>query len=296
MVRTARTCRTLPALRGERGFTLIELLVVIVIIVILLAVAFSIGQGVVNSGRERQTQFTLRVLDSALTEYIHSQERLPPAWVVDPRYDPAAPLPPSPVMQPMFDGAYEASGGAERLLDSTALFLAHASGMQHVEAKLRDLDAKLLREVELDLPGLPSLQMMPTVLDGWGNPIRFVHPAFQGIIHGPNYQNAQVNLAGRRSFVDVSQISQPTRGQPGVDRLRRNNVSMAADINGEPPAYPDADGGLAQNRPYFYSTGRSGRVGYLVETGGNVNTNYNADNVYTSRPRFQAPDGVQLEP
>jgi prepilin-type N-terminal cleavage/methylation domain-containing protein len=235
-----------PAARPVRAFTLIELLVVIGIIVLLLGVAFTVGRSVTNSGRMRQTEQTLRVLDTALSEYVHSQETVPPAWVVDPR---SANSPKSVI--PVVDGRGRGGSSTEQLIDSVALFMLQCRGLPQIEAKFRDLDARLVREVALNVGN--GVERLTTVVDGWGRPIRYVHPAFGGLLHPPGQPDQFMAM--------TSLITLPAGHQYAVPEIRRGSQ--------------DADGGLPQaNRPYFYSAGPDGDPATVD------------DNVYMTKPRF----------
>jgi type II secretory pathway pseudopilin PulG len=237
-VRTAGT-------RNPRAFTLVELLVVIGIIILLLGVAFTVGRSVTNSGRMRQTEQTLRVLDTALSEYIHSQEKNPPAWV----QDPGSPASPRSVV-PVVDGVGRTANG-DMAIDSVALFMLQCKGLPQIEAKFRDLDARLVRTVEMDFGN--GRESLTTVLDGWGRPVRYVHPAFGGSVHPPSQQQNFLNVA--------TLITLQPGYQFAIPEIRRSGQ--------------DSDGGAPQgNRPYFYSAGPDGDPSTVD------------DNVYVTRPRF----------
>ncbi|MCA9764709.1 MAG: type II secretion system protein, partial [Gemmatimonadetes bacterium] len=64
------------------GFTLIELLLVIVILGILIALTLTVGSTALSGGKSRQTQDTVRVVDSAVETYYSSVGQAPPAFVV----------------------------------------------------------------------------------------------------------------------------------------------------------------------------------------------------------------------
>jgi prepilin-type N-terminal cleavage/methylation domain-containing protein len=239
------------ARRAPSAFTLIELLIVIGIIALLLVLALAVGRSVTNSGRARQTEYTLKVLDAALSEYIHSQETMPPPWVVDPR----SPTTGVKTVHPVVDGVWDGGSGA-RPIDAMALFMLQCSGIPNVEAKFRDLDSKLVREVELDLPGLSGTFRLTTVLDGWGRPIRYVHPAFSG------------EIGTASAFATVTEFVQlpgmPSQYRFGINDIRRHRDSRDAD-GGVPPA----------SRPYFYSAGPDGDPATVD------------DNIYLTRPQIQ---------
>jgi hypothetical protein len=252
-----------------------------------LVLALAVGRSVTNSGRARQTEYTLKVLDAALSEYIHSQETMPRSWVVGPGSMNRT--------YPILDGIGDLGAVQNLQLDSVGLFLLQLKGLPHLEAKLRDLDAKLVREMEFDG------QRIVTVLDGWGRPIRYVHPQFHGLIHGTAFPSSVAEVSTRQDKAQVAQVvTFPPSANPGISYVRRNNVVTPDDLALR--MTPDSDGGMATGRPYFYSTGADGKAGYAVRLRqpgdpGNlpwvVDVDFNADNVYSRKPQFQMPNDVE---
>lgn len=246
--------RTRTATR-RRGFTLIELLVVILIVSVLIALGLAVGARVVEGGKASQTRDLIKVLDNVLGNYLQATDRkVPPASIIDPRQDEGNPSG-TIVYMPLADARDESTG---QWINSVGLFLAEAERVAGVSELLQGIDAKNLRGFAYadaasitDVPGA-SEQELKTMLDAWGNPIRFVHPAFHGV---------------RRTAEDVVDILGPAPS-PATgyypDEIRRD------------PAMMDADGGLATNgQPYFYSAGPDGDPS-TVE-----------DNIYTVQPQIQ---------
>jgi hypothetical protein len=106
-----------------------------------------------------------------------------------------------------------------------------------------------------------------------------VHPKADGLIVGAPGTTGSSNEAQRR----VESWLGPVRSTPEIERryiineVRRNNYNV--DSSG------DSDGGKASgSRPYFYSAGEDGLVGYGQRDG--VWVNFNLDNVYLSEPTF----------
>jgi prepilin-type N-terminal cleavage/methylation domain-containing protein len=274
---TARPSHLPPA----RAFTLIELLVVIGIIVLLVALTVTVGFRVTGTGKAKQTEQALRVLDQALTEYISAAGRNPRPWVIDPRpYSP-------PTVQPVFDGVNQTDG---EVINSVALFVLQCREYPSADALFKNLDTKILKEREFDgdFSGTPPTIPLPTVLDGWGNPIRYVHPAFGGNRTAPNNPQGFVDVY-LPSGTGLIQTQPRIEGQFatfGIQRVRRNDrVTKAQSDAG---VVPDSDGGYpAGNRPYFYSAGPDGRVGYVVnDSTGEILVDYNDDNIYITTPSF----------
>lgn len=245
--------RTRTATR-RRGFTLIELLVVILIVSVLIALGLAVGARVVEGGKASQTRDLIKVLDNVLGSYLEATDRtVPPASIIDPRQDEGNPTGTIAYM-PLAD-AWDDDN--DRPINSVGLFLAEAERVAGVSELLQSLDAKNYRlfaysPAPLDpAPGRTEPELA-TVIDAWGNPIRFVHPAFHGV---------------RRSAerLDATEFLGPApAGEYYPREIRRN------------PANADADGGLATNgRPYFYSAGPDGDPS-TVE-----------DNIYTVQPQVQ---------
>ncbi|MFI4883215.1 MAG: type II secretion system protein [Phycisphaerales bacterium JB064] len=235
--------------QARRGFTLIELLVVILIISVLIGIGLTVGARVIGGGKTSQTRDVLKALDNVLNSYRQTTDSMPPAAILDPRQDEGNPTG-TIVYMPLADGV-DGDGGP---INSVGLFLAEARRVSDVDELLTNLDAKLYREfaytdaASLDpMPG-QSEALLPTVFDAWGNPIRFVHPAFHGV----------------RDAEDVEDIiGAPKAGTYYPSEFRRE------------PGMMDADGGLTTGQPYFYSAGPDG------------DPSTTEDNVYLVEPKFQ---------
>lgn len=273
---------TLSRSGRNAGFTLIELLVVLGIIALLVGITLAVGKTVKVGGEVRVTQDTLRVLDSALDAYIHATGQTP-----DPT---ATPDPSRPNVIFLAADARDLSHNGDatilpagqQMLNSVAVFYYQASQVPESKAILDKLPKKLVRTFDPDGPGTAAQPAIMTVVDAWGQPIRYVHPMFQGDIVGSLQVNASVPQAGR----DVTEIfgAAPTGKQYQTDQIRRNHVQTGA-ANAQD--YPDSDGGACQGaRPYFYSAGPDKLVGLKVSGTGAVSSDYNADNVYTTKPKL----------
>lgn len=233
-----------------RGFTLIELLVVILIIAVLVGIGLAVGARVIGGGKTAQTRDLLKTLDNVLNSYRNATDGLPPAAIIDPRL-PEGAVGGTIVYFPMAD-AWDMDN--DRTINSLGLFLAEARRVPDAAALLDNIDPQRYQEFSYTLgapvtaPGA-SEPTLPTVLDAWGNPIRFVHPAFHGV---------------RNMGEDVEDIiGMPPAGRYYPEEIRRS------------PGQRDADGGLTTGTPYFYSAGPDGDPSTIE------------DNVYTTEPKIQ---------
>lgn len=281
------------------AFTLIELLVVISIIAVLVAITFGVASSVADSGRKRATEGVLRSLDETLDIYIAERGEIPPAWV-EYRNEGGGPQRFFSRLFPVADGVGRPGGGRplERI-DSVAFYLLEASTIPQIESVLIGIDPKFLRSVRLGVPldggsdgavGSSVEIELRTLLDGWGNPLRVVHPRFDGLIRGDS-EFATVNTV----TVGNNNAGFITAGEAGVvaDGLIRDKVYLRQLRRLAPtreaweqlsPAeiednfvggIGDSDGGICPSpRPYFYSAGPDGDPATT------------ADNVYTVSPRF----------
>lgn len=244
--------------QGTRlGFTLIELLVVILIIGVLVALGLAVGSRVVQGGKTTQTRDLVKALDNVLNSYTSTTDQLPPAFIADPRGAASGPSVGSrPTFFPLADGV---SGGDGERINSVGLFLEQARSVAGISELLNGVDAQNLQDFaftpasELSTDPGASEPLLNTMLDAWGQPMRFVHPRFHGVI---------------RDAVDLS-------GNEWLGPAPDNGVYFPAEFRRD-PAEGDADGGLTTNgQPYFYSVGPDGDPSTID------------DNVYTTQPNIQ---------
>jgi prepilin-type N-terminal cleavage/methylation domain-containing protein len=271
---TARPCRLNGAVvclalgrrrEGPRrgGFTLIELLIVIGIIGVLVAIALVVAKAATNGGKEGSTLNTIRTLDTVLTEYIADRGAPPQIYEYK---DPNT----SAIWRfPLVDATPVAAGGnpVGPTTSSLGRFLGEATQVPGVDAMIKGLDSRLVRPVVLDPNGGGSPIMSVEVLDGWGRPIRFVHPQFDG-----GYGSYWNPVPPPGALVSTRDVIGPITLQLGGARQQAYfRRSYRPDAN----APGDADEGVCVGkRPYFYSAGSDGDPGTRN------------DNVYSTRPTF----------
>lgn len=270
----------------REAFTLIELLVVIGIILILMALAVAVGTAVIGSSKATQTRNTIRVLDTALNDLMQSTGKLPPAYVHDPRDDDS--------LMPLAD-ARNMTQSDNLMVNSTALLLHHFEDDGVELGAIESIDTKLfVRYTPYDTSTASNADVvpeLPTVLDAWGNPIRFVHPVFHGTYFGPD----PLDPTDPTSPVDITAsafFEMPAGSTLAFSSLRRNaeDTSTGGNNPQAPDEFADSDGGLCPNqKPYFYSMGQDERVGSgRLSKDRTVPIDFNEDNVYTITPKFPA--------
>jgi len=251
------------------AFTMIELLVVIGIISILIALLVIVGGRVAGTGKQSATLSVIKALDATMGAVLQDRGRLPRAVARDPR-SPTA----SDEYWPIADASWGNPPAPENQINSAGWFLQLASEIPGA-SDLTGLDPQLLRLYSptpaSDIQTMPhtSQPLLTTPMDGWGNPIRFVHPDFDGNMRGVLPQDVLGPAPNGGRYVS------------GVTVTRIGAVGSAAKLNDL-----NADGGFAPgNQPYFYSAGPDGKVGVRIEND-EVVEDFNKDNVYSAVPEF----------
>ncbi|CAG0960611.1 hypothetical protein PHYC_00705 [Phycisphaerales bacterium] len=291
---------------SRRAFTLMELLVVIGIIGVLVAVTIVVGSAVTSNARSQLTADGLRVMDNALAAYITDVGDTPAAYVEDPRatQDPARPNPLIPVADARnMSDTHPGSPAGNQMINSVGLFMSQvnpisgqdsvtkAKSSSQAKAALDALPSRLSSMFDPDPTAGGSDRHPPltTALDAWGRPLRYVHPAFDGLLID-NPANANPNPDSPRDMQDVIQNPYPNATAWAISAIRRNgSTTTAPGARSAAEMFPDSDGGTCTgNRPYFYSAGPDGLVGVYLGNGGNILADYNKDNVYTTRPSLPA--------
>jgi prepilin-type N-terminal cleavage/methylation domain-containing protein len=276
---------TYPTRRPRGAFTLIELLVVIVVIGVLLTLVVAVGTKVVGGGKTSLTQDLIRTLDQSLDSYMgDNNNEAPPAIVADPEDTD----PDDPRMIPVVDGVVMPS---RTPINSVGLYMLEAARFNASDSILQGIGADHVRRYKPvaggNSVGLADEQPeLATVFDAWGQPIRFVHPKFDGEIVESERVECQPGTGVRMNNTDKEDngyfFGKPNSFYMNLafTRVRRNFITTRErdpDVcaNQDLLVPGDADGGLTVGgRPYFYSAGPDG------------DPSDRADNVYSTEPRF----------
>lgn len=304
---------------GRQGFTLIELLVVIVIIGILIAATLAVGGRVIAGGKVRLTSDLIRQSDIAVETFITDVGGNPRPLVEAPNPDPMSS---DLILLPMVDGVDLSAGNDNRrFVNSMGLFI-HAAERQGLTSLFDGVPSDFLVRYDGDafvdtdrqVLGFPDNQPeLRTVVDAWGKPLRFVHPAFDGLITEEYLSGSSRSIGsfgnevttiddGSLSVNDyVLDASRLPRGYGYADvqitEIRRNRLWRRAPGETDPdpddyealdasgvPAIGDSDGGRCVNdRPYVYSAGEDGDPSTYADPSRDLD----GDNVYGDiRPRY----------
>jgi prepilin-type N-terminal cleavage/methylation domain-containing protein len=252
----------------RNAFTLIELLVVIGIISVLMAISLLIGSRVVSGGKARVTTDTIRVLDSAMSDYVNRVGRIPDSTV---RIKTNANAGSTVNLFPVFDAV---DTNTEVQINTIGLFIEQGQGTSGIATTIATLNPKFVRSFDPDGPGGPQPELT-TVFDGWDRPIRYVHPTFDGRwIQGTRGVGDPGNPVDLTDAAASPIKAQNLRNDLAI-RMTRRNFLNDNDREATPGIVGDSDGGTCPSpRPYFYSPGEDG------------DPSATDDNVYTTKPRI----------
>jgi prepilin-type N-terminal cleavage/methylation domain-containing protein len=292
----------------RNAFTLLELLIVVGIVAALVAVTTLVGTAVINTGKKRATLGVLQSLDEALAAYIDKKGTIPPALVEVP----VGQLPTTVAGEmPSYNGTqmtgiYPALDGVARddntnemaIVNSVGLFIESAKAVPEAQEVINSINTRYIRTYTANEDQQPVLL---TAFDAWDNPIRYVHPKFDGIIEREprslgdagepiNYNNPAKGFFTpgalppssqwvrlRMKAIRRNRLVDADYGDGGRDSGGGLNQQSLSDFD----LIPDSDGGLTQgNRPYFYSAGPDGDPSTIE------------DNIYIS-PVQHADPGVE---
>lgn len=284
--------------RVRTAFTLVEMLVVVGIIAILVTITLGVASAVVEGGRKRTTEGLIRALDQTLDIYIDQRGQIPPAWI-EVRIDNSGPQRYDTRLFPLFDGVGRQQGGRPiETFYGTPFYLHQAMQIPEVQSAISSMDSRFVKAIRIGVPtssgdatGSAVELELTTVLDAWGNPIRMVHPRFDGIIKGDS-SFASINLgSGNDGFIFPEEAGVATVNLMLNKLFLRQIRRLAPDRETWRGLTPqqiaqnfsngvgDSDGGICPTpRPYFYSAGPDGDPSTID------------DNVYITRPRFAEPN------
>ncbi len=264
--------------RASRGaFTLIELLVVIGIIAVLVALAVVVGAKVVEGSKARATTDVIRVLDSTLGSWqLNANVPLPEFLEV----------PESPTkswIYPIIDARLETNNDFTNPTEPSAMYYS-ALVMQDesIATEFKQMDSTFVSTSFVAKPGASSSDQRESwalqavnIRDAWGQPIRFVHPAFHGG-HGEYWDPTAGNMNRSREALRVQVPRGTGSGRPLEINYRRSYRPFDPNVPDRKSTWiGDADEGMAVGgRAYFYSAGEDGDPGTR------------ANNVYSTQPRF----------
>lgn len=243
-------------LRVRVGFTLLELLIVIAIITLLAAISLAIGAKVLSGGRESLTTNVIRALDMSLNGYItDSGDRVPDPIVEHPDSSGG-----SVTWQPIAD-ARRGDRYTDEMVNSSGWFIYQMKDVSTVSSVISGLSSKVVKQyspkLEPDGSAPPDGQpLMATAFDGFGNPLRYVHPTFDGVLFDSS--ESDVNSPAEGKGMDVADLVTIGPGESfAFDKIRRNKRTDVRPDGSVKVA--DSDGGICpNNRPYFYSAGADG--------------------------------------
>ncbi len=270
----------------RHAFTLLELLIVVAIIAGLAAITTLVGSAVLDSGKRRATLGVLQTLDEALAAYTDQKGDNPPALVLL-QTERMGSMPNGIsdgdiVYYPAIDGRGRENTSDELYpVNSIALFVESVRTVPQTQDIINSINPRFIQNYSPDDAYFPQLR---TVFDAWGNPIRYVHPKFDGIHEreGRTLGDAgePVNIVNpnkpyfvagalpldaanviRMKFVRRNRLVDADFGDAGLSGSEGGmNMGGISDFD----LVPDSDGGITSgNRPYFYSAGPDGNPATL---------------------------------
>lgn len=250
--------------RGRVGFTLLELLIVIAIISLLIVISLAVGSKVLSGGRESLTASITRSMDLSLTSYMTDVgDKVPKSLVEHPSTSGSI------YWQPVSD-VRQGEDYEKNMVNSVGWYIYQMKDVSSVASAISGLSAKVVKQYSPDEEPLTlsttKQPLLTTVFDGWGRPLRYVHPDFDGVIT----QTSTSTDDG----VDIEDLVSIGSGESfAFDTVRRNRTTK---VDAGVTKFADGDGGICpNNRPYFYSAGADGDPSTIE------------DNIYPTRPTFQ---------
>ncbi len=254
--------RALPS--TGRGFSLVELLVVIAVLVILIALTLGVAGTVLTSARAGSATDTIRILDQTVEAWgTNARGSLPSEFVL-----------PDGTVLPAVDGRATEDGATEfdPAWPSLSIYLAAVQEQDTVASVVQAIEGSR-RVTFQDEDTLDTDRDFIRIEDPWGNPIRFVHPRFDGG-WGEYWDGSALDSDRTPALLSFGDPSVAFRRSWRPFELTDGEIP----VNGEGVAATgDADEGFCPGggtRAYFYSAGPDGDPGTIE------------DNVYSERPQF----------
>lgn len=246
------------------AFTLLEALIVVTVIALLTAISLTVAVRAHSSGKARATENVLKALDVLITEYSATKGGKIPQYVTDDNG----------ISYPMVDGwagLTDAADPPNKLPQpSLSIFLLEAQRIHLTSKMLQGVDSEFIKRGPIIAHGWGAGSATIGVFDGiqifdgFGNPIRLVHPSFHGG-YGTYYKEdgaaGDFTAEGTRANLIV-------RGPNGEDPIEFNRSCLP-----EPYRYGDRvipqghsdEGRCVANRPYVYSAGIDGNPGTRMD-------------------------------
>lgn len=275
--------------RAAGGFTLIELVVVMGIIALLVSITLVVGASVAASARGRKTKDAIRVMDASLTEYIADRGKMPSPTVLEPKsghYPDDERL-----LVPVADAVFDTTDPVSpRLINSIGFYMLQLEDSAGANAQIQSLSDDFvqlmptytptsegdIRGSEAEIHENGDHAGIPTVMDGWGRPLRYVHPRYDGQV-GAGADARRKGRAGTPYNVTDILVGQD-EDELAIKKIRRNKI-MEEEYTDLDLTQRDGDGGVCPgDRPYFYSAGADGDPSTVD------------NNVYSTTPTFTVPD------
>ncbi len=274
----------------RRGFTLIELLVVIGIIALLIAIVSVVGGRVIAGSKATMVQDTIKAMDLVYAGYMADRDLRPDPGVPDPRN--------SEYILPVAD-ARNMSSGDDEMINSIGLFIYQMEREgQPVQAALTGLNPRLVTFFAEDpnapmvgpttstaRPDFSKLPQLRTVMDPWGRPLRYVHPAYSGSLFDATFDAAErrgvyaPSPDPSRPYALRIVLTEVPDAQLPIQQIRRNGGEAATGARPGAPVLADSDGGICP---------KYGGVAYFYSAGPDGDPSTREDNVYVdaNRPTF----------
>lgn len=240
----------------RHAFTLIELLVVIGIIAVLAGIGLAVGVAVTQGSRASATKNTIQTLETYLSDLNASVDENRSYKAFETVVGATT------YKLPVLDGREEGDGAdkdADKAFASGARFIAAGDTFLGDSAeRWGGFDSDQVREYTLIDTGGETVRGFE-ITDQWGNPIRAVHPSYDGGFGDFMQADGSIN-SSRSALVNVEVMDDS--GSNDIDFRRSFRPFDAPTRQSNPNLIGDADEGVCSNETmYFYSAGPDGDPG-----------------------------------